>query len=281
MRIRCAAAWLSLLWMVVQMTAQDKAPALLAEVDWSAILRTWRVKGVLYCPKPCVWVENAYPVGFFEVTREAFRTEIAPLKNIVKESAGHSFSSDKTDSTLQFAEAHVAEFVPMMEFGLIARPNGSPLAVSYLSEVDRWAWRSPFLDWILHPAESATLCEGASIPLPSCAGRWGNYYPRHGFVVRDSEVMAAYVQALRAGRIAHQPAMHVTLKAYPFEPRTGHYIQMTSPVRRPAVRIGDPNISAIETGAGSKDGYYRFVHFGIFEACRGCIPTRLVEARSP
>jgi hypothetical protein len=279
MRIRIAAAWLSLLWLVVH--AQDRAPALLAEIDWSAVLKTWRIKGVLYCPKPCVWVENAYPVGVMEVTRRPFQTELAPLKDLAKESASHTASSDKSDSTLQYAEAHVAEFVPFVEFALIARPTGSPLAVRYLSELDRWAWRSPYLDWILHPAESAVLCEGASIPLPACAGRWGNYYPRHGFVTRDSEVIAAYLQALRAGRIASHPAMHVTLKPYPYEPRTGHYIQMTSPVRRPAVRIGEPDISSVEKGAGAKDGYYRFMHFGIFEACRGCIPTRLVEARSP
>jgi len=97
----------------------------------------------------------------------------------------------------------------------------------------------------------------------------------------EGSVTITQMQALRAARIASDPAMHVVLKAYPFEPRTGHYIQMTSPVKRPAVRIGDPNISAIETGAGAKDGHYRFVHFGIFEACRGCLPTRLVDARSP
>lgn len=279
MRAWIAAAWLSLLWLFVQ--AQDRTPTLLAEIDWTAILRTWRIKGVLYCPKPCVWVENAYPVGLLEVTRQPYRTDFVPLQKTVKEASSHTASSDRTDSTLQFVEAHVAEFVPPIELGLIARPPGSPLALSYLSEIDRWAWRSPYLDWILHPVESGILCEGASIPLPACAGRWGNYYPRHGFVVRDSEVIAAFLQALRSARIANRPALHVVLKTYPFEPRTGHYIQMTSPVRRAAVRIGDPDMAGIETGAGAKDGHYRFVHFGIFESCGGCIPTRLVEARSP
>lgn len=284
MRVRWAASILSALVLAVQDRPTSFA-AVQSEMDWSAILRTWRIKGVLACPKPCVWVENAYPVGLFEVTRQPMRTDIAEFKPLLKPFAGgtssHTASSDRTDSTLQFAEAHVYEYVPMLELGLMARPSPGPAALSYLSEIDRWGWRDPALDWFLHPAESGIVCEGAKLPLRACAGTWGNYYPRHGFLTRDSEVIAAYVQGLRGGRIASEPAMHVILKPYAYEPRTGHYIQMIAPVRRSAIRIGELDAATVESGAGARDGTYRFVHFGIFEACRRCIPPRLVSERAP
>ncbi len=288
MRVRAAVSVIGLLFIAIQGASQDKATsmaAVMGQVDWSVIFRSFRIKGMMFCPKPCVLVENAFPVGLLEVSRREFRTDVAELKPLMepfaKKPSSHSDSRDKTESTLQYAEAHAYEFVPPVDLGFIAKPAGAPLALSYLSEADRWAWRQPMLDWLLHPVESFTLCDGAAGPIHACAGSWGNYYPRHGFVTRDSEVMAAYLQALRAARIAGDPALHAVLKSYPFQPRTGHYVQMVSPVRKSAVKIGDPNIAQIETGAGARDGQYQFVHFGIFEACRGCLPTRLVEARVP
>ena len=51
------------------------------QLDWAAVLRTWRIKGVLVCTigtevKACLWVENAYPCGVFEVVRQPFRTHL-------------------------------------------------------------------------------------------------------------------------------------------------------------------------------------------------------------
>jgi hypothetical protein len=268
--------------------AQDRPTSIVAamvDVDWATVLRSWRIKGAMACPEPCLWVENAFPVGMLEVARREMQTGILEFQPLLapfaKKSSSHTGSGDRTDSTLQFAEAHVFNFVPPLDVWILARPEAAPLGVSYLSELDRLAWRDPLIDLLLHPVESAMLCEGAGLSLRACAGTWGNFYPRHGFVARDSEVMAAYLQALRAGRIASAPALHVALGFYPFEPRAGHYVQMLAPVRRSAIKIGDPKIAAVEAGAGAKDGAYRFVHFGIFEACRGCIPTRLVEARRP
>jgi hypothetical protein len=288
MRIRAAAGFLAGLWLLTQALAQDRPASIaatLADVDWSVILRSFRIKGVLFCPDPCVYVENAFPVGIFEVTRREFHTNLAELQPLLKpfkqKPSSHSDSQDRSDSTLQFAEAHVFEFVPPIDLGFLAKPSGAPLALNYLSEVDRWAWRNPAFDWLVYPMFVGILCDGGMGPLRACAGPWGNYYPRHGFVTRDSEVMAAYLQALRAGRAASGPGLRIVPKSYPFEPRTGHYIQMVSPVRRAAVTIGNRNIAAIEAGAGAKDGTYRFVHFGVFEACRGCVSTRLVGDRAP
>jgi hypothetical protein len=98
-------------------------------------------------------------------------------------------------------------------------------------------------------------------------------------VVRDSEPVAAFVQALRAGRAASRPLGRVVLSPYPFEPRTGHWIQMLAPARRPPVRIGDADVASLERGAGARDGRYLFAHFGLFERCQGCLPGRLLPER--
>jgi len=265
------------------------AAAILGELDYSVILSTWMIKGAMACPDPCLWVENAFPSGILEVVRQEWRTDLAEfrpglqaLRFALPDSTGsHGDDEDGSGSTLQFAEARVFEFVPPLDIGLLAKPDGAPAALDFVSELDYWGWRIPELDALTHPAEIAILCEGARLPLAACAGAWGNYYPRSGFVIRDSEVMAALLQALRAGRAASDPALRVVLRRYPFEPRTGHYIQMLSPVRRAAIRIGQDPVEGVEKGAGARDGAYRFAHFGIFEACRGCLPTRLVEARRP
>ena len=94
-------------------------------------------------------------------------------------------------------------------------------------------------------------------------------------------MIAAHLQALRAGRVAAAPLCRVAIAPYPFEPRTGHYLQMMEPSRRSCVSIGNPDIRSIEAGSLSKHGAYLFVHFGIFEECRGCFPTQLVGPRSP
>jgi hypothetical protein len=151
--------------------------------------------------------------------------------------------------------------------------------LSYVSELDRLAWRSAIPDLLMHPGPSATLCDAPPRPRRICAGPWGNYYPRHGFVVRDSEVMAAYLQALRAGRAASAPIGRVVLQPYPYEPRTGHWIQMVGPGARPAIQIGRPDIAAIERNATARDGRYSFVHWGLFERCAGCLPGRLLPER--
>jgi hypothetical protein len=81
--------------------------------------------------------------------------------------------------------------------------------------------------------------------------------------------------------VASQPLGRIVLMPYDFEPRTGHYLQMISPIIRPAVSIGSPLLSAIEAGSLSLYGAYLFVHWGLFEECKHCLDPRLLEARPP
>lgn len=249
MRALLAAGFLAGTWLWVQ--AQD-----VGKLDLSLVLRTWRVKGVLYCPRPCVWVENAYPTGLLEISRQTMKSRIVPLPFKMRTTSSHTNSEDGGGATLQFAEARVFYFVPPLDFELIAKPR-SGFYLTYVSELDAVAWRSPFVDQLLLRS------------------------PRIGFITQDSEVLAAYEQALRGARVAAAPAMRVVLGRYPYEPRTGHFIQMIHPQARPAITIGSRNYEKMERQALSLDGSYVFVHYGIFESCRRCLPTRLVGPRTP
>ncbi len=271
-------------WRVLSLAAlcllQDRLPyegslttsGALARIDVGCILRTWRIKGVLVCPwrghwRPCLWVENAYPCGILEVVRQPFKSHLvegpsAPLRRVT---SGHN------EGNLQFAETRVFTFVPPLAQDLeipIAAPRGPFFQVNYFSELDAPGWRTGLLDLLLRPD-------------PSCAGAWGCYSPRTGFVTQQSEVIAAHLQALRAGRVAASPFGRVVLTPYSFEPRTGHYLQMLSPSPRACVSIGSPDLLRIEAGAGSRYGAYLFIQFGLFEECKRCLEPRLLGPRSP
>lgn len=276
---------------------QDRLPfekrtpiaTLTGQVDVSAILQTWKIKGVLACvsggrKRVCLWVENAYPCGVIEVVHQPFKThltEIEPVMaalRLLKLGLSSSAGADRTQAGLQFADARVYTFVPplaeMLELP-IASPKGPAFAINYVSELDAFAWRTGLVDRLIRPVPPLA-CEGAAPPA-LCAGRWGSYYPREGFLIQASEPKAAHLQAVRAGRAASDPSGRFVLGAYPFEPRTGHLIQMLQPVWRRAVRIGADG--PIDEGVGSFHGAYLFVHLGIFEECRRCLPTRLVGPR--
>ncbi len=282
--------------------ATESVAGLNLKVDLSCILRTWRIVGVMTCPTPaggvrtCLIVENAWPVGIFEAVRMPFASHLAEMKALSAPFAGvprfgetSSHTADASQGTgLQFAEAHVFEWSPEipLDFGIpLAKPRGRKFAVRYLSELDGAFWRNGLAEMLLHPeevAKKAVLPSCSVLPrLDYCAGRWGSYFPRIGFAVDPSEVMAAHLQVLRAGRVASRPDGRIVLGAYPYEPRTGHYLQRVRPTPRACTSIGWPVRRDIEARALSLEGAYLWIHFGIFRECRGCLPPTLAEPRVP
>ena len=278
----------------------------LLQVDVGLILSTWKIKGVMICtrdgrPNACLLIENGYPCGIMEVVRQPGRSHLAeasllkllePLASsgLYGKSSSHTIQSEQ-GSHLQFAEAHVYTFVPPLPGvpgieGLpIVHPLGPLFQVAYLSEIDGFNWRTAFADYVLDPKATAKhlalpSCEAAP-RLEDCAGKWGSWFPRIGFLNHPSEIMAAYMQALRAGRAASTPTGRIVLASYPYEPRTGHYVEMLRPVRKPVTSIGRPYTRILETGSLSEVGAYYFMHYGIFEECQGCLPVRLVAPRVP
>ncbi len=271
-------------------------------IDVTCILRTWRILGVLVCPSPaggvttCLITENAYPVGIVEAVRQPYGThlqEAAAFFSLFEaiprfgQTASHTNGSG--DGTkLQFAEAHAFEFVPDLQIQNalpIAKPSGNTFNVSYVSEIDGYFWRTGLAETLFNPEEAlkrALLPACSVAPRPTdCAGTWGPWSPRIGFAVHPSEVMASYLTALRGGRVGSSPMGRIVVSRYPYEPRTGHYVQMVRPSWRPCVSIGSPRVRQIEAKALSMHGAYAFLHFGVFRECRGCLPVHLVEPRPP
>lgn len=283
---------------------RESVASITPRIDFLCILRSWRLKGVMVCPTPnggvnvCLRVENAWPTGILEVVRQPMRSHLAEMTPVLNgldqpilSGRGSSSHSPVTGagSAGQFAETRVYSYVPPMPaidaLGIpIAKPSSMGFQLSYLSELDRLAWRNPVIDTFVAPVETGLgrLRACGRIPDPvGCAGTWGSYFPRTGFIVHPGQVMAAHMQALRGGRVASWPLGRVALGPYPYEPRTGHYIQQLSPVTRFCNPIGSPLIGPIEKGASSKYGAYLLIHFGVFEECRGCLPLHLVGPRSP
>jgi hypothetical protein len=271
------------LWKILSVAAlcllQERLPyegsipavGVLTKLDVSAIVRTWRIKGVLWCPwngsmTPCLWVENAYPCGLLEVVRQQFKSHLPELPPLPLRLT----TSSHNHGNLQFAESRVFTFVPPVvqqtEIPIAApRPK---FMINYLSELDALGWRTGLLDSLFSSNRE-------------CAGSWGCYYPRSGYVEHQSEVIAAHLQALRGGRVASLPFGRVVLFPYEFEPRTGHYLQMLSPRVRSAVPIGSPDLEALESGNVSPYGAYLFAQWGLFDECRRCLPARLLPPRPP
>lgn len=244
------------------------APAVLPRMDFSCLFRTWKIKGVLYCPwkGACLWVENAYPSGIFEVVRQTGKSHLPEIPPFGTRwtTSGHN------EARLQFAESRVVTFVPPITQALEI-PIAAPLPryeLNYLSELDAFGWRTGLLDLLFSF-------------VPDCAGAWGCFNPRIGFMENQSEVLAAHLQALRGGRVASMPLGRVTLMPYEFEPRLGHYLQLVSPVVRSCVSIGHPNLRVLETGTLSPFGAYLFVHWPLIEECKGCLAPRLLPPRPP
>ena len=259
----------------------EPASTITARADLSAIFRSWRIRGVLSCPhkgrtRHCLWVENAFPCGIIEVVRRPGASLVAEAQAAVR---GVRTTAGHTEGGLSFADARVHTIVPFPPdfIGIpIAKPWPSGFRVNYVSELDAVGWRIDWWDRTLRPSLAAIGCEAQPLQ-PGCAGTWGAFYPRTGFLQQPSEPKAAYLQAVRAGRVASDPAGRVVLSPYLFEPRTGHYLQMIRPVLRPAIAIGSPG--EVDAGAGSATGSYLFLHFGIFEECHRCLPPRLVGPR--
>lgn len=266
----------------------ETAPVLVGRIDVTAILRSWRIKGVLVChhrgePYACLWVENAWPCGLLEVVRRPFTSHLAeaagPLGRAASAGLTSSGAADRGQTNLQFGEARVFSFIPSLPDGIdlpLAVPRGPFLRLHYASELDAAAWRTGMTDRLLQPSLSFARCETAPAP-EACAGRWGSYYPREGFLIHQSEPLASLVIALRGGRAASAPGGRVAFSRYPFEPRTGHFLQTVRPRPRSAIRIGQAG--PVDAGAGSVTGAYLYIHLGIFEGCRRCLRVRLVGTR--
>lgn len=273
-----SALLLGLLW---PQEGPEPASMLVRRTDVSAVLRSWRITGVMACAhkgrvRKCLRVENAFPCGLLEIVQRPGASQILealPWVAPIPTGGRHG------EGNLRFGEARVASLVPTLvaEPGLpIAKPHSMGFRMSYVSEFDPIGWRVEAWDLLLNASKVPPDC--SRVPLhPGCAGLWGSLYPRAGYVIHGSEPQAAALQALRAALAAHRPVGRAVVTPYPFEPRRGHFLQMLKPAWRPGVPIGYP--LPPDWMPGSMSGSYLFMHLGIFEECARCLPARLVGPR--
>lgn len=274
--------------------------ALSASTDYSVILREWKIRGVGFCikdlkPRPCVRVSNPYPHLVTEVTREDMGSDILevnlflkalkPMKSATQliqkttDNASSHTPQGQGSRSIQYAETRVLDFSPPISQIAHGLPIAFPcirsrfMDLKYVSELDAFGWRSELLDGIFYLAQTAGVpCDVQwAGNLQGCAGTWGAYYPRTGWANHSSSVIASYLQALRAARVPSEPGLgRIVLGPVVYPPRTGHFIQMVSPRRGAAKRIGSPNIADMELGNGSLQGKSIYIVFGIFDRCVGC-----------
>lgn len=270
-----------------------------ARIDVSCILSHWSIIGAMVCTHGldvnfCFIYQNPYPVGVVEAVRRSGTSYLGDASGYLKSLSkvplfGKSSSGTTAQSGglgMQFAEAHAYSYVP--EFGLndymIAKPSATNVMTpTYFSELDGFFWRTPGADIMEAPqAALAKIVSCAQVPRPTdCAGTWGPWYPRTGFLTHPSEVMGSHVIALRGARVASSPGLRSCVGNYPYEPRTGHFVQMIRPVWKPCSAIGTPFVRPIEVGEGQIEGAYLFVHFGVFFECNGCFPAILQAPLPP
>ena len=150
--------------------------------------------------------------------------------------------SQHQPSNQQFFEAHVMQFLSNWFMEFLNLPFGYRLCniplvpdveVNYLSELDLVNWRTGYIDYIAVPqliantAAAVGICMAASVTqtvtpgwgvLDLCVGTWGILYPRTGWNVMDSEIVAAAMSAYTALRVVANPTLRVVLKPKLFKP---------------------------------------------------------------
>ena len=268
-------------------------------IDISCVLSHWSIIGAMVCTHGfdvhfCFIYQNPYPVGIVESVRRAGTSYLSDaggyLKGVSKAPLFGKSSSGTTaqggGQAMQFGESHAFSYVPELALNeyMIAKPRGSMVMMpAYFSELDGFFWRTPGADLTEAPELAlAKIVSCAQVPRPNdCAGTWGPWYPRTGFLTHPSEVIAAHLIALRGARVASSPGTRACVGNYPYEPRTGHFVQMIRPVWKPCASIGTPFVRPIETGEGQLEGAYLFVHFGVFFECNGCFPAILQAPLPP
>ena len=283
--------------------------SILALTDWSAILRTWRFKGICVCgdliPRFGPRTENAFPTGIVEAVKQPGATYLATAVTAATKAAAKAVLSSSHsgkglgESGTQFLEAHAYGFplgnawvnsvTPGICFPYGPKPPGiDPL---YYSELDQLAWRTGTGD-LLDAASALSFyadahggCAAAALPGMGalsglfCAGLWGPLYPRRGFITQHSEVIAAHLAAVRALHVANAPTGRIVTNWYWYPTLQGHYWQMLEPVWRPAYQIGQ-GVASTEAAATSPRGGYLFIHMPILGCCSPCYPSHPMPPRS-
>ncbi len=182
-------------------------------------------------------------------------------------------------SSLRMNEAHVFgfPFSDALSAAIEAPCEGPPDfagTVSYLSEMDAREWRMGEMErhepMAVMTQRLAPMCDRFGAALPGlCMGNWGSVYPRTGFSVHASEVVASAMAAFRAVDAASfkpQIPRRVIMPVLFWPSVRYDRMQLVSPVTRPCMSIGrDPGLW--DYGARSMNGRYVWIYWRKKECC--------------
>ncbi|MFH0753238.1 MAG: TraU family protein [Candidatus Omnitrophota bacterium] len=279
---------LGILFSTVSGWAAESAVTLASKVDLGCV----NVKPVGVCRRaspPYVGVKMRFwqPVLLVETTRKSGESginEYAPLVSSLSQLAqnkGMNFgTSSQSDTTaLQANEAHVFgfPFTDALSSALEAPCEGAPDfggVVSYLSELDADEWRRARMEknnpLAVITLRSGALCDRFGVLMPGlCVGSWGALYPRTGYSVNVSEVVASALTVFRAVDIASFISLtpHRVLAPLTFMPSVrDDKMQMVSPKAGRCMSVGE-NPILWDREDRSSDGRYVWVYWRKKECC--------------
>ncbi|MBF0331014.1 MAG: TraU family protein [Candidatus Omnitrophica bacterium] len=238
---------------------------------------------------PFVGVQMRFwqPVLLVETVKQSGQcgiNEFAPVMSMLTPAAQDknmffASPSQSDTTTLQGNEAHVFgfPFSDAVSTALEAPCEGPPDfggVVSYLSELDADEWRQARMEKS-NPAammtfQAGAVCDKYGVLLPGmCVGHWGALYPRVGYSMRVSEVVASALSVFRAVDIAAlkpQTPHHVVAPVLFWPSVRFDKMQMVSPVSGRCMAVGaDPQ--RWDWNVRSKDGRYVWIYWRKKECC--------------
>ncbi|MBU0549393.1 MAG: TraU family protein, partial [Candidatus Omnitrophica bacterium] len=199
------------------------------------------------------------------------------LAGIPVTSGSSSEAASKTNT--RFAEVHVysfpfsvntAAFIPCASLSSITLPFPT---IHYISELDSIEWRLGIFE-ALHPksllaASLGPICSVVSPITPGlCMGYWGPLYPRRGYFIHGSEVVASASLSYRAVSISSLEGFfgHVVLMPLVWSPSERDKLQLLYPLPSGCIKIGQ-NPATWEFAKTSFTGKYVWVYWRHRECC--------------
>jgi len=273
--------------------------ALQNAVDWSCI--NFEIVGICHKPEPpyvgikiryweaALLIETVKAPGdtiidglgtvISKMAKEASKTLISGVGSQTITVTSGSSSQVLTQTNLRFSEVHVyASPFPTLVSDFLDLNCGvgtPPLPfIKYISELDSVEWRVGILEAI-SPKSIASAALG---PICSavgkysgglCMGFWGPVYPRRGFFIHQSEVVASAALAFRAANIASLDDFtpHIVLAPIGFIPSSDKdKLQLIYPTPSGCIRIGE-NPAFWEGGKTSFEGKYMWIYWRHRECC--------------